>query len=99
MTYIITQISGKQYLMELNKFYDVDFIKENGLSSEDLDAIGVEKVGHRKMLQNLYRLKGGGKKEKKAKESSSDEQSDEDSDEDSEEDSDDNDSDDHNDDG
>ena len=40
MTYIITQISGKQYLMELNKFYDVDFIKD----SEVNDIIKLNKV-------------------------------------------------------
>jgi large subunit ribosomal protein L21 len=28
MEYIIAQISGKQYLMELNKWYDIDFIKD-----------------------------------------------------------------------
>ena len=28
MEYIITQISGKQYLMELNKWYDIDFIRD-----------------------------------------------------------------------
>jgi large subunit ribosomal protein L21 len=27
MEYIITQISGKQYLMELDKWYDIDFIE------------------------------------------------------------------------
>jgi large subunit ribosomal protein L21 len=28
MEYIIAQISGKQYLMELNKWYDIDFIRD-----------------------------------------------------------------------
>ncbi len=27
MEYVIAQISGKQYLMELNKWYNIDFIK------------------------------------------------------------------------
>jgi large subunit ribosomal protein L21 len=40
MTYIITQISGKQYLMELNKFYDIDFIKNTKFN----DIIKLNKI-------------------------------------------------------
>ena len=35
---------------------DINYIREKGLDSDDLDAIGVVKLGHRKKLEHLYLL-------------------------------------------
>ncbi len=40
----------------LHSYEDVKFIAENGLDADDLDAIGVRKLGHRKRLMKLFRI-------------------------------------------
>ncbi len=37
-------------------FHDLDFIRSEGFTEDDLDAAGVIKPGHRKMLLKLYKL-------------------------------------------
>lgn len=81
---------------ERNGYDNVEFIRQHGLNGNDLNAIGVDKLGHRKILGSLYQFpaadgeKDGDSDSESSSndESDSDENSDESSVEDSDEESD-----------
>ena len=70
-------------------YEDVEFIKSSGLDDDDLDAIGVRKLGHRKRLKVLFKIDevvAGGDDDESEEDDESDEDesgSEEESDEDS----------------